>query len=64
MVMRKASEKVVCREFPGHTISVCRGDKIVVDLTNKLPSETTTMHWHGQYMHGDIEGEGEGKFFS
>jgi len=47
------------REFPGHTISVCRGDKVVVDFTNKLPSETTTMHWHGQYMHGDIEGEGE-----
>ena len=32
----------------------------MVDVVNKLPVETTTMHWHGQYMHGDIEGE-EGK---
>ena len=31
--------------------------QVVVDVVNKLPSETTTMHWHGQYMHGEIEGE-------
>ncbi|XP_023339876.1 uncharacterized protein LOC111710084 [Eurytemora carolleeae] len=49
----------VNRQLPGTPISVCSGDKVVVDVVNKLPVETTTMHWHGQYMHGDIEGEEE-----
>jgi len=47
----------VNRQLPGIPISVCRGDKVVVDVLNKLPSETTTVHWHGQYMHGEIEGQ-------
>jgi len=24
----------------------------VVDLVNKLPSTTTSIHWHRLYMHG------------
>jgi hypothetical protein len=33
-------------------------DRVVVDLVNKLPSTTTSIHWHGLYMHGGpINGE-------
>ncbi len=33
-------------------ISVSIRDTVVVDLVNKLPSTTTSIHWHGLYMHG------------
>lgn len=26
---------------------VCRGDHIVVDVQNRMPSDATTIHWHG-----------------
>ena len=26
---------------------VCKGDTIVVKVTNKLMGESTTIHWHG-----------------
>ncbi len=39
-------------------ISVSIRDRVVVDLVNKLPSTTTSIHWHGLYMHGGpVNGE-------
>ncbi|XP_065577924.1 uncharacterized protein LOC136038621 isoform X2 [Artemia franciscana] len=35
------------RQLPGPGIQVCKGDEIIVDIVNRLSSETTTMHWHG-----------------
>jgi hypothetical protein len=32
---------------------VCAKDRVVVDLINRLPSTTTSIHWHGLYMHGE-----------
>ncbi len=33
-------------------------DTVVVDLVNKLPSTTTSIHWHGLCMHGGpVNGE-------
>ncbi len=33
-------------------------DTGVVDLVNKLPSTTTSIHWHGLYIHGGpVNGE-------
>ena len=43
---------VLYRQLPGSPLSVCEGDRVVVDLVNKLPSTTTSIHWHGLYMHG------------
>ena len=37
---------------------VCRGDRIIVDLTNKIAGSELSIHWHGvlqsgtQYMDG------------
>ncbi|XP_053957339.1 uncharacterized protein LOC128862702 [Anastrepha ludens] len=38
---------VVNRMMPGPAIEVCEGDTIVVDVTNKLLGDSTTIHWHG-----------------
>jgi hypothetical protein len=41
-------------------ISVSLRDTGVVDLVNKLPSTTTSIHWHGLYMHGGpVNGESD-----
>ncbi|KAJ4431313.1 hypothetical protein ANN_19910 [Periplaneta americana] len=33
-------------------LQVCYGDKIVVDVKNKMPSQSTTIHWHGIFQRG------------
>ncbi|CAG9818287.1 unnamed protein product [Phaedon cochleariae] len=38
------------RQLPGPTIQVCQNDMVVVDVRNKMGSESTTMHWHGQHQ--------------
>ncbi|KAI5701003.1 hypothetical protein M8J75_005180 [Diaphorina citri] len=38
---------VVNRRMAGPSIQVCKGDTIVVDLHNKMPGRSTTIHWHG-----------------
>ncbi|XP_011688158.1 PREDICTED: laccase-1-like isoform X2 [Wasmannia auropunctata] len=45
----KRSVMVVNRQLPGLPIEVCQGDRIIVDMINLLPTESTTMHWHGQH---------------
>ncbi|XP_069675441.1 uncharacterized protein [Periplaneta americana] len=42
----------VNRMLPGPSIQVCYGDKIVVDVKNKMPSQSTTIHWHGIFQRG------------
>jgi FtsP/CotA-like multicopper oxidase with cupredoxin domain len=45
-------------QLPGPTINVCKGDTIIVELTNEAEGTATTIHWHGihqrdtQYMDG------------
>lgn len=34
-------------QFPGPTIRARAGDTVVVELTNKLPTEGVVIHWHG-----------------
>ena len=43
----------VNRELPGPGIFVCHGDRVVVEVFNKLPAATTTVHWHGMFMHNN-----------
>ncbi|XP_056642031.1 uncharacterized protein LOC130448620 [Diorhabda sublineata] len=40
----------VNRKIPGPAIEVCHNDTIVVDVYNKMTSEATAIHWHGQHM--------------
>ncbi|KAI1782831.1 multicopper oxidase [Ganoderma leucocontextum] len=42
---------VVNGQFPGPTIEANTGDRIVVNVTNKM-SNSTTIHWHGLYQRG------------
>ena len=34
--------------MPGPTVAVCKGDKIIVEINNKLHTEVTSMHFHGK----------------
>ena len=49
----------VNRELPGEGIEVCKGDTIVVDVVNKLPAATTSVHWHGLYMRGSNDDQSQ-----
>ncbi|XP_069675391.1 uncharacterized protein [Periplaneta americana] len=42
----------VNRRLPGPSIQVCLGDEIVVDVDNKMPARSTTLHWHGIFQRG------------
>ncbi|XP_065081288.1 uncharacterized protein LOC135703864 [Ochlerotatus camptorhynchus] len=35
------------RKMPGPPIFVCRGDTIVIDVTNAMEGMSATIHWHG-----------------
>lgn len=41
---------VVNRKLPGPSIEVCVGDKVEIELENRLMAETTTIHWHGLHQ--------------
>ncbi|KAI0325354.1 hypothetical protein GY45DRAFT_1261010 [Cubamyces sp. BRFM 1775] len=42
---------VVNGQFPGPTIEANTGDRIVVNVTNKMPN-STAIHWHGLFQRG------------
>lgn len=42
--------QTVNKKMPGPSIEVCKGDTIVVDVNNRMMSESTTFHWHGLQM--------------
>ncbi|RZC42614.1 laccase-like, partial [Asbolus verrucosus] len=38
----------VNRQIPGPSIQICQNDVLVVDVTNKIPEHSLTVHWRGQ----------------
>jgi FtsP/CotA-like multicopper oxidase with cupredoxin domain len=42
--------------IPGPTIRVTEGDKLRVVVDNKLPDESTTVHWHGLMLENKADG--------
>ncbi|KAI0672283.1 multicopper oxidase-domain-containing protein [Trametes maxima] len=42
---------VVNGQYPGPTIEANAGDRLVVNVTNKMPN-STAIHWHGLYQRG------------
>ncbi|XP_014284391.1 uncharacterized protein [Halyomorpha halys] len=42
----------VNRQMPGPSIQVCQGDRVIVDVVNQMPDETTSIHWHGINQNG------------
>ncbi|KAK7500484.1 hypothetical protein BaRGS_00008391, partial [Batillaria attramentaria] len=50
------------RQMPGPAIQVCEGDTVVVAVTNMLEDGlSTSIHWHGQHMHGTPYMDGMGQ---
>jgi FtsP/CotA-like multicopper oxidase with cupredoxin domain len=39
-------------KFPGPLIEANMGDRLVVNVTNKLSANATVVHWHGMYQNG------------
>lgn len=35
------------QQLPGPSINVCKGDRIIVDVTNHMHGQGLTLHWHG-----------------
>lgn len=42
----------VNRMIPGPSIQVCEGDKVVIDVSNKMEGMELTIHWHGVLQKG------------
>ncbi|OWF48227.1 laccase-1-like [Mizuhopecten yessoensis] len=42
---------VANNSMPGPPIIVYVGQRLIIDVTNKLPSDTVTLHWHGLPQH-------------
>ncbi|CAG9122108.1 unnamed protein product [Plutella xylostella] len=43
---------VVNRKMPGPAITVCQGDRVIVDVDNELMTEGSSVHWHGMHQVG------------
>ncbi|MCJ9749798.1 multicopper oxidase domain-containing protein [Neorhizobium sp. BETTINA12A] len=42
-------------QVPGPTLRVVQGDKVRINVTNRLP-ESTTVHWHGLILPNEMDG--------
>ncbi|KAJ8311562.1 hypothetical protein KUTeg_010917 [Tegillarca granosa] len=49
---------VANRSLPGPPIIVYKGKKVKVHVTNKLLSDTTSIHWHGLPQKNNNENDG------
>lgn len=38
--------------FPGPLIEANEGDRLVINVTNKLSKNSTAIHWHGIFQNG------------
>lgn len=45
-------------QVPGPTIRVTEGDRVRINVTNRLP-ESTTVHWHGLILPNEMDGPAE-----
>ncbi|KAI0388597.1 multicopper oxidase-domain-containing protein [Xylariaceae sp. FL0594] len=48
----------VNNQWPPPTIDICKGDRLVVQVTNNLGNETSSIHWHGLYQIGQNQMDG------
>ena len=45
-------------QVPGPTLRVTEGDRVRINVTNRLP-ESTTVHWHGMILPNEMDGPAE-----
>ncbi|KAI0427174.1 multicopper oxidase [Xylaria sp. FL1042] len=48
----------VNNQWPPPTVDMCKGDRLVVQVTNNLVNETAAIHWHGMYQVGQNQMDG------
>jgi hypothetical protein len=48
----------VNNQWPPPTIDMCKGDRLVVQVTNNLGNETASIHFHGLYQKGQNQMDG------
>ncbi|KAK5634915.1 hypothetical protein RRF57_010627 [Xylaria bambusicola] len=48
----------VNNQWPPPTIDMCKGDRLVLQVTNNLGNETTSIHFHGLYQIGENQMDG------
>ncbi|KAJ4445529.1 hypothetical protein ANN_12209 [Periplaneta americana] len=48
----------VNQQLPGPSVQVCYGDRIVIDVSNMLQGQTSSLHWHGLYQYGSPHMDG------
>ncbi|KAI0550600.1 multicopper oxidase [Xylaria curta] len=48
----------VNNQWPPPTIDMCKGDRLVVQVTNNLGNETASIHFHGLYQNGQNQMDG------
>ncbi|KAI8632680.1 multicopper oxidase [Xylariaceae sp. FL1651] len=48
----------VNNQWPPPTIDVCKGDRLVLQVTNNLGNETASIHFHGLYQNGQNQMDG------
>ena len=41
--------------MPGPPVVVCKNDKVIVDVLNALPADTTSIHFHGNTFSSMIQ---------
>ena len=50
--------KVFNNTYPGPWIQACWGDELEIKVTNRLPHNGTTIHWHGIRQNGTLDMDG------
>ena len=50
--------KVFNKMYPGPWIEACWGDQLEITVTNRLPHNGTTIHWHGIRQKGTLDMDG------
>ncbi|KAJ4301509.1 hypothetical protein N0V90_003602 [Kalmusia sp. IMI 367209] len=55
---KNSEMKVFNGQYPGPWIEACWGDDIEVTVTNHLPCNGTTIHWHGLRQYNNVENDG------
>ena len=38
------------RTMPGPPVVVCKGDKVIITVINKLEEATASLHFHGKFI--------------
>ncbi|EEB19131.1 L-ascorbate oxidase, putative [Pediculus humanus corporis] len=46
------------RMIPGPSIQVCEGDKVVIDVENRMEGQAASIHWHGVWQRGTQYSDG------